>query len=122
MRTDRDADGVIIGAGSTGISTTLYLAQEHGIQAQVLEANQGAWGYCSRSDGQGHNSSGRLSRSQWIARWCLDTAKKLDREIRTGFENFRHLTTHIDCGAFDGGHLYVAHRLEKLEHLATRYG
>jgi glycine/D-amino acid oxidase-like deaminating enzyme len=110
-------DVVIIGSGSTGMSTALYLAQEHGIQAVVLEANQTAWGCSSRSGGQGQNASGRLTRSQWIERWGLETAKKLDTEIRTGFENFKALTREIDCDAFDGGHLYVAHRKEKVAYL-----
>lgn len=114
---DTDADVVIIGSGSTGISTALYLAQEHGIQALVLEANQESWGCSSRSGGQGQNASGRLKRSQWIDRWGLDVAKKLDIEIRTGFENFKALTREIDCDAFDGGHLYLAHRPEKLGYL-----
>jgi glycine/D-amino acid oxidase-like deaminating enzyme len=114
---DTEADVVIIGSGSTGISTALYLAQEHGIRAVVLEANQTSWGCSSRSGGQGQNASGRLTRSQWIERWGLDVAKALDTEIRTGFENFRQLTTQIDCDAFDGGHLYLAHRPEKLEYL-----
>ncbi len=116
---DFDVDVAIIGSGSTGISTALYLAQEHGIVATVLEANQAAWGCSSRSGGQGQNASGRLKRSQWIARWGMDTAKKLDTEIRTGFENFKHLTTQIDCDAFDGGHLYLAHRPEKMDGLRS---
>ncbi|MDR3452465.1 MAG: FAD-dependent oxidoreductase [Rhodoferax sp.] len=116
---DTDADVVIIGSGSTGMSTALYLAQEHGIRAIVLEANQESWGCSSRSGGQGQNASGRLKRSQWIARWGLDVAKKLDTEIRTGFENFKSLTKEIDCDAFDGGHLYLAHRPEKLEYLRS---
>lgn len=111
---DIDADVVVIGSGSTGISTALYLAQEHGVRAVVLEANQTSWGCSSRSGGQGQNASGRLKRSQWIARWGLDVAKRLDTEIRTGFENFRALTTQIDCDATDGGHLYLAHRPEKM--------
>jgi glycine/D-amino acid oxidase-like deaminating enzyme len=114
---DTDADVVIIGSGSTGMSTALYLAQEHGIRAVVLEANQESWGCSSRSGGQGQNASGRLKRSQWIDRWGLDVAKKLDIEIRTGFENFKALTKEIDCDAFDGGHLYLAHRPEKLDYL-----
>ena len=114
---DVDVDVVVIGSGSTGMSTALYLAQEHGIQAVVLEANQTAWGCSSRSGGQGQNASGRLTRSQWIERWGLDTAKALDTEIRTGFENFKTLTREIDCDAFDGGHLYVAHRKEKVAYL-----
>eukprot|EP01035_Chromulina_nebulosa_P044504 gene44504-60293_t len=111
---DIDVDVAIIGSGATGMSTALYLAQEHGIRATVLEANQAAWGCSSRSGGQGQNASGRLKRSQWIARWGIDTARQLDAEIRGGFENFRHLTTQIDCDAYDGGHLYLAHRAEKL--------
>jgi len=114
---DIDADVVIIGSGSTGVSTALYLAQEHGVRALVLEANQTSWGCSSRSGGQGQNASGRLKRSQWIARWGLDVAKKLDTEIRTGFENFKNLTTQFECDAFDGGHLYLAHRPEKLGYL-----
>ncbi|MBW8719181.1 MAG: FAD-binding oxidoreductase, partial [Variovorax paradoxus] len=111
---DIDVDVAIIGSGATGMSTALYLAQEHGIQATVLEANQASWGCSSRSGGQGQNASGRLKRSQWIQRWGLDTARRLDAEIRGGFENFKQLTTQIDCDAFDGGHLYLAHRPEKL--------
>lgn len=114
---DIDADVVVIGSGSTGVSTALYLAQEHGIRAVVLEANQTAWGCSSRSGGQGQNASGRMNRAQWIARWGLDTARALDTEIRTGFENFRELTKQIDCDPEDGGHLYVAHRREKLDYL-----
>ncbi len=114
---DMDADVVVIGSGATGISTALYLAQEHGIQAVVLEANQTSWGCSSRSGGQGQNASGRLKRSQWITRWGLDVAKQLDTEIRTGFENFKHLTTLIDCDAFDGGHLHLAHRPQKMAYL-----
>jgi len=114
---DIDVDVVVIGSGSTGVSTALYLAQEHGIQAVVLEANQTAWGCSSRSGGQGQNASGRLSRSQWIERWGLGTAKKLDREIHIGFENFKDLVSQVDCDATDGGHLYVAHRPEKMIYL-----
>lgn len=118
IRGDVDADVVVIGSGSTGMSTALYLAQEHGVRALVLEANQASWGCSSRSGGQGQNASGRLKRSQWIERWGLDVAKRLDAEIRAGFENFRGLTREIDCDAFDGGHLYVAHRPDRLDGLA----
>lgn len=117
IRGDTDADVVVIGSGSTGVSTALYLAQEHGIKAIVLEANQVSWGCSSRSGGQGQNASGRLTRAQWIERWGLDVAKKLDAEIRTGFENFKQLTSEIDCEAHDGGHLYLAHRPEKIAYL-----
>ncbi len=111
---DVDVDVAIIGSGSTGMSTALYLAEEHGVKAVVLEANQTVWGCSSRSGGQGQNASGRLKRSQWIERWGLATAKALDDEIRAGFENFKHLALGLDCDAHDGGHLYLAHRPERL--------
>jgi len=116
---DLDCDVAIVGSGSTGVSTALYLAREHGLRAVVLEANRSAWGCSSRSGGQGQNASGRLKRSQWIARWGLDVAKALDAEIRAGFENFRALTREIDCDADPGGHWYVAHRPERLPALES---
>ncbi len=126
---DVDADVVIIGSGSTGMATALSLAQEHGIVAVVIEANQASWGCSSRSGGQGQNASGRLKRSQWIARWGIDVARRLDAEIRAGFEHFKTLTQTIDCDAYDGGHLYIAHRPEMVEPLRreaevmrTRFG
>jgi len=45
---DTDADVVVIGSGSTGLSTALSLAEAHGVQATVLEANQLSWGCSSR--------------------------------------------------------------------------
>ena len=82
MQGDIETDVAVIGSGSTGLATALYLAREHGVQATVLEANQLAWGCSSRSGGQGQNASGRLKRSQWIARWGTDVAQRLDAEIR----------------------------------------
>lgn len=114
---DIEADVVIVGSGATGLATALYLAREHAIKAIILEANQVAWGCSSRNGGQGQNASGRLSRSQWIKRWGLDTAKRLDAEIRLGFENFKKLTQEFECEATDTGHLYVAHRAEKMDYL-----
>lgn len=114
---DTDADVVIIGSGFTGLATALFLAREHGIRATVLEANQVAWGCTSRNGGQGQNASGRLYRSQWIERWGLSTALRLDEEIRAGFDTFRQLTEEIDCEPQPGGHLYIAHRPKKMAFL-----
>ena len=114
---DTDADVVIVGAGFTGLATALFLAREHGIRATVLEANQVAWGCTSRNGGQGQNASGRLVRSQWIARWGKATALQLDAEIRSGFETFKSLVAEVDCEPQPGGHLYIAHRARKLDFL-----
>ncbi|CZZ87275.1 oxidoreductase [Bordetella ansorpii] len=116
---DRDVDVAVIGSGFTGLATALFLAKEHGIKSAVLEANQIAWGCTSRNGGQGQNASGRLYRSQWIARWGMDIARRLDTEIRTGFATFSELVSRIDCDPQPGGHLYIAHREKKMAFLRS---
>ena len=115
---DADVVVVIVGAGFTGLSTALFLAREHGIRATVLEANRTCWGCTSRNGGQGQNASGRLYRSQWIARWGKETALRLDAEIREGFNTFKSLIAEVpECEPQPGGHLYIAHRERKMEFL-----
>ncbi|NYT59107.1 FAD-binding oxidoreductase [Alcaligenaceae bacterium] len=116
---DFDADVVIIGSGFTGLVTALSLAQDHGVKAVVLEANSVVWGCTSRNGGQGQNASGRLYRSQWIQRWGVDVAKRLDAEIHEGFDYWKSLVNTIDCDAQAGGHLYVAHRQKKMAFLES---
>jgi glycine/D-amino acid oxidase-like deaminating enzyme len=116
---DVDADVVIVGSGFTGLTCALFLAREYGIKATVLEANRVAWGCSTRNGGQGQNASGRLTRSQWIARWGQDTALRLHAEIQEGFELFSSLIAEFPCDAQPGGHLYVAHRRHTLERLTV---
>lgn len=107
---DIDVDVAIIGSGFTGLTTAIFLAQEYGIKATVLEANRTAWGCSVRNGGQAQCASGRLKRSQWIERWGLETALAMHRECVDGMENFKALIKDIDCLPQPGGHLYVAHR------------
>lgn len=107
---DIDVDVAIIGSGFTGLTTAIFLAQEYGIKATVLEANRTAWGCSVRNGGQAQCASGRLKRSQWIERWGLDTALKMHQECIDGMENFKELIKDIDCDPQPGGHLYIAHR------------
>ncbi len=115
---DIEADVVIVGSGFTGLACALFLAREHGIKATILEANRVAWGCSTRNGGQAQNASGRLTRTQWIARWGEETAKKLHAELAAGFELFESLIRDIPCDPQPGGHLYVAHRTRRLEKLA----
>ncbi|PXX94780.1 NAD(P)/FAD-dependent oxidoreductase [Halomonas sp. LBP4] len=107
---DMDVDVVIIGAGFTGLTAAIFLAQEYGIRATVLEANRTSWGCSTRNGGQAQCASGRLKRSQWIERYGLETALKLHRECLDGMETFKSLIEDIDCEPQPGGHLYIAHR------------
>ncbi|HLS17011.1 MAG TPA: FAD-binding oxidoreductase [Paenalcaligenes sp.] len=114
---DIEVDVAIIGAGFTGLTTAIYLAQEHGIKATVLEANRTAWGCSTRNGGQAQCASGRLKRSQWIKRWGLDVALKMHQECVEGMENFKELIKDIDCDPQPGGHLYIAHRARVMPEL-----
>ncbi|MDX1466482.1 MAG: FAD-binding oxidoreductase [Halomonas sp.] len=107
---DTDADVVIIGSGFTGLTAAIFLAQEYGIKATVLEANRTSWGCSTRNGGQAQCASGRLKRSQWIQRYGLDTALKLHRECLDAMDTFKELIKDIDCEPQPGGHLYLAHR------------
>lgn len=110
IRADVDVDVAIIGSGFTGLTTAIFLAQEYGIKATVLEANRSAWGCSTRNGGQAQCASGRLKRSQWITRYGLDAALGLHRECLDGMETFKALIADIDCDPQPGGHLYVAHK------------
>ncbi|MEB0163395.1 FAD-dependent oxidoreductase, partial [Glaciimonas sp. CA11.2] len=107
---DIDVDVAIIGSGFTGLTCAIFLAQEHGIKATVLEANRVSWGCSTRNGGQAQCNSGRLKRSQWIQRYGLDTALKLHEEMCDAMETFKGLIKDIDCDPQPGGHLYIAHR------------
>ncbi|HEX7388271.1 MAG TPA: FAD-binding oxidoreductase [Castellaniella sp.] len=117
---DMDADVVVVGSGFTGLVTALNLAEEHGVVPIILEANQESWGCTSRNGGQGQNASGRLYRTQWIERWGLETAKRLDREIHDGFEYWKSMVARFPCDAQPGGHIYTAHRQKKMAFLETQ--
>nr|WP_245182160.1 FAD-binding oxidoreductase [Glaciimonas immobilis] len=107
---DIDVDVAIIGSGFTGLTCAIFLAQEHGIKATVLEANRVSWGCSTRNGGQAQCNAGRLKRSQWLQRYGLDTALKLHEEMCDAMETFKGLIRDIDCDPQPGGHLYIAHR------------
>ena len=115
---DMDVDVVIIGSGFTGLNAAIALARDHGIKAVVLEANRAAWGCSTRNGGQAQCASGRLSRSQWIARWGMDTAQRMHQECVDAMEYFKQMIADIDCEQQPGGHWYLAHKpsvMPKLE-------
>lgn len=117
---DIDVDVAVIGGGYTGLATAIFLAQEHGIRATVLEANHLGWGCSGRNGGQSQNAGGRLSRSQWVARWGVDVARRMHDECTSAYRTLEALIRdhHIACDPQPGGHLYIAHRekyLHKLE-------
>ena len=107
---DTDADVVIVGSGFTGLTAAIFLAENYGIKATVLEANRTSWGCSTRNGGQAQCATGRLKRSQWIERYGLQTAHKLHQECLDAMDTFKDLIKDIDCDPQPGGHLYIAHR------------
>ena len=51
LRGDQQADICVIGAGFTGVSTALHLA-ERGYNVHMVEANKVGWGASGRNGGQ----------------------------------------------------------------------
>ena len=75
-----DADVCVIGAGFTGISTALHLA-ERGYKVHIVEANKVGWGASGRNGGQligGISGEGKVARElgsegdrmMWELRWA----------------------------------------------------
>ena len=75
---DQVADVCVIGAGFTGISTALYLA-ERGYIVHVVEANRVGWGASGRNGGQ---LIGGISGERRIARHHGADVDELFRELR----------------------------------------
>jgi len=51
LRTDARTEVAVVGAGYTGLSTALHLA-ERGVQVTLLEAHEPGWGAAGRNGGQ----------------------------------------------------------------------
>jgi len=75
---EQRADVCVIGAGFTGISTALHLA-ERGYNVHVVEANRVGWGASGRNGGQ---MIGGISGEQIIARRLGRDVEDIFRELR----------------------------------------
>jgi len=96
LRGDQSADVCVIGAGFTGISTALHLA-ERGYNVHVVEANKVGWGASGRNGGQ--MISG-IAGEQAIAKYHGRDIEEMFGELRwAGHEIIRErvATYGIDC-------------------------
>jgi len=121
------ADVVVIGAGYTGLSSALHLA-EAGFKVVVLEAARVGWGASGRNGGQLVHS---YSRDMDVieARYGATTAQALGRMAFEGAGIIRELIAkyQIDCDFKPGGMFaaITAKQVGQLEHhkaLWERYG
>jgi len=93
---ERSADVCVIGAGFTGISTALYLA-ERGYDVHIVEANKVGWGASGRNGGQ---MIGGIAGEKEIAKHHGRDVEEIFGELRwAGHEIIRERvdTYGIDC-------------------------
>jgi glycine/D-amino acid oxidase-like deaminating enzyme len=108
------ADVCIIGAGFTGISTALHLA-ERGYKVHVLEANRVGWGASGRNGGQ---MIAGISGEQTIAASLGKQVEEVFRELRWAGHDIIRERVHkyaIQCDLKDG-YLDVAIKPRHLRH------
>ena len=77
LRGDHRADVCVVGAGFTGISTALHLA-ERGYAVRVIEASRVGWGASGRNGGFCCMGSTKVSRKAQIRRFGLEQTRALD--------------------------------------------
>lgn len=125
---DRRVDVCVIGAGYTGLSAALHLAQR-GRKVVVVEAYHAGWGASGRNGGQLHSGQ-RLDQptlEAWLgtgpARAMFDLAEEAKRLVK------ELIATHgIDCDWRDGlistlhKRRFVAETQRYIEHMQRVYG
>ena len=119
LRGEHRADVCVIGAGFTGISTALHLA-ERGYDVRVVEARRVGWGASGRNGGQ---MIGGIAGESHIAKRHGTTVDRLLRELRwAGHEIIRSRveTYGIDCD-LKYGYVDVALKQRHLRHFEDEY-
>ncbi|CAG9267690.1 Oxidoreductase [Paraburkholderia unamae] len=116
---DMNVEVAIIGAGYTGMSCAYFLAQQHGIRAVVLEANQVAWGCSSRNGSFARISGGRVPFAELVGRYGEATARSYFDEMAEGLRTVKGLILEgrIDCDAMPDEVYKVASRPEHVDKL-----
>jgi gamma-glutamylputrescine oxidase len=119
LRTDRDCDVAIIGAGYTGLSCAWHLARMGGGSTVVLEANRPGWGCSGRNGSFARPAIGRVPYGDWHGRWGEAGARAMFAEALAGLDSARDLiaTAGIDCDAMPDGWLKLAHKPSRVEAL-----
>ncbi|MEO8444143.1 MAG: FAD-binding oxidoreductase [Gammaproteobacteria bacterium] len=119
LRGTATADVCVIGAGYTGLSTALHLA-ERGYSVVVLEGRQVGWGASGRNGGQ-LGTGQRREEAELEARFGRDTARQLFALGLAGRDLVRELVHRhaIDCD-LTAGQLLCAAKPAHASDLARR--
>jgi gamma-glutamylputrescine oxidase len=125
---DAETDVAILGAGYTGLSAALTLA-ERGYRVTVLEAHRAGFGASGRNGGQvgtGFNKSqrwleARLGDTRARALWdAAEAAKAQVRDWSAAHAPDARYTPGVAHGEYSAAEARAVR--EEVEHLATRYG
>ena len=111
-------DVAIIGAGFTGLSAALELA-EQGVDVRVLEAGHIGWGASGRNGGFACIGSHKLSYGAMIKTYGLDATQAFYRSMTEAVDLVRdNLERHgIDAWASGDGEVTLAHLPSRIEEL-----
>ena len=108
----------VIGAGFTGLSAALELA-ENGVDVRVLEAGHVGWGASGRNGGFACIGSHKLSYPKMIATYGLDATKSYYQAMRSSValvrENLQRFA--IDAWASGDGEVTLAHLASRVAEL-----
>ncbi|MGH6947857.1 MAG: NAD(P)/FAD-dependent oxidoreductase [Kiloniellales bacterium] len=105
-------DVAIIGAGYTGLSAALRLAENHGADVRVLEAGEPGWGASGRNGGFCCLGSTKLSQRTLVRRYGAAETARFRQVQRQAVEQVRGFLTDrgIEADIHSDGELYLAHR------------
>ena len=125
---DTQADVAIVGAGFTGLSAALHLAQA-GMDVVVLEAQRVGFGASGRNGGQVWSGM-RLGQDQLEMRYGADDARKLwDLSVEAGDLTRALVAAHAPEANYKAGLIAAdwdkgsfEHTKAEVDHLATTYG
>lgn len=109
---DASADVAIVGAGYTGLSAALRLAQEHHLEVRVLEAGEPGWGASGRNGGFCTVGAAKLGWRAMIARYGLDETQLFhaSQVDAIGLVDALCAEHGIDAQIERGGEVTLAHR------------
>ncbi|MCA3560745.1 MAG: FAD-binding oxidoreductase [Aestuariivirga sp.] len=118
LKGDETCEVAVIGAGFTGLSAALELAQQ-GVDVRVLEAGQVGWGASGRNGGFACVGSHKLSYPTMIRRYGLEAAQQFYDTMRQSVALVRDNLQHygIDAWATADGEVTLAHLPSRVQEL-----
>ncbi len=118
LRREESCDIAIIGAGFTGLSAALELA-ENGVDVRVLEAGHVGWGASGRNGGFACIGSHKLPYTQMISTYGLAATQAYYANMRESvalvLDNLTRLS--IDAWASGNGEVTLAHLPSRVQEL-----